>query len=414
MTVPRRAIALAALAFAGCASVGPGPAAGEPSKDGDTAAERSPAGTITRARTRVAGGQNGLEVCQWQVVDDPWRIADALRAHAAPVVAGTDELALRRNGFVVAAVRADRLDALQRDLGGSAQDVRTWLGTAPAWRELVAAPLGGAMLEVDGVARERPGGTVRLMARTWPMPMEDGGRISVEAVPQVVTSALQASLVRNGERLAGEVIGSCAMELELDRDVAWVITCDPSGIVDPPDAPAEPDAAPPTAPTDRPPAEEGAPGSGPEAAPEPAPEPAPSPAATPGTAPAPAPASPPAGPPPASRHAPAALPPAPSAPAPAKARKADAPQPLDAPSRTPAAALLAAALSAEPPPTSGKTLPRIATLGASLLLASPERAGVPGRRTVLVLVPHLDAMPFPDDGRAKPMSGEPAAPPTAP
>ncbi len=401
MNALRGAIALAALAFAGCAPVGP--AAGEAAPDAVAAAERSPAGTITRARTRVAGGQNGLEVCQWQVTDDPWRIADALRAHAAPAVSGTDELALRRNGFVVCAVRADELDALQRDMGGSAQDVRTWLGTAPAWRELVATPLGSAMLEVDGVARERPGGTVRLMARTWPVPMEDGGRIAVEAVPQVVTNAMQASLVRNGERLAGEVIGSCAMELELDRDVAWVITCDPSGVVEAPEPPADAGSAPPAETT--PPADPAAPGDAPPVS------------ATPDT---PAPASPSPSPaPPASipappRAAPAGLPPAPGAPAPSKARKPDAPPPLDAPTRTPSAALAAAALAATPPGTSGTTLPRIATLGASLLLASPERAGVPGRRTVLVLVPHLDAMPFPDDGRAKPMTGEPVSPRTAP
>lgn len=388
MNALRGAIALAALAFAGCASVGP--AAGGAAPDAGAAAERSPAGMITRARTRVAGGQNGLEVCQWQVIDDPWRIADALRTHAAPAVSGTDELALRRNGFVVSAVRADQLDALQRDMGGSAQDVRTWLGTAPAWRELVAAPLGNAMLEVDGVARERPGGTVRLMARTWPIPMEDGGRIAVEVVPQVVTSAMQASLVRNGERLAGEVIGTCAMELELDRDVAWVITCDPSGVIDSPEPPADADPPPPDATT--PPAEPAPPAAQPMPTPQPASTPVPAPR----------------------RAAPAGLPPAPAASAPSKARKPDAPPPLDAPTRAPSAALLAAVLASNPPGTSGKTLPRIATLGASLLLASPERAGVPGRRTVLVLVPHLDAMPFPDGGHAQPMTGEPRSPSNAP
>jgi len=109
---------------------------------------------------------------------------------------------------------------------------------------------------------------------------------------------------------------------------------------------------------------------------------------------------------------PAGVAPAAPAPAPTKARKPDAPAPLDAPARSPSVALVAAALGTNPPAASGKSLPRIATLGAALLLASPERAGVPGRRTVLVLIPHLDAMPFPDDGQAKPMSGE-ASPPRA-
>jgi hypothetical protein len=62
-------------------------------------------------------------------------------------------------------------------------------------------------------------------------------------------------------------------------------------------------------------------------------------------------------------------------------------------------ALLAAALAA--PPEDAHP-PRITTLGTALLLASPERAGMPARRTVLVFVPHLDAMPFPDDAPAPP------------
>jgi hypothetical protein len=213
-------------------------------------------------------------------------------------------------------VRADRLDQLRDDLGGSGMDIRRWMGTTPSWRELAVARPAGAMLEVDGLARERPGATLRLMVRTWPLPMEDGTRIAVEIVPQVVTDELQASLVRNAGRLAGETIPSCAAGLELERDVAWIVTCDPGAFV-------ETDAEAPTRAREA-----------------------------------------------ATRHGPP---------------------------------------SPEPTPHSGKVGTRIATLGTALLLPAPERAhaGVTAQQTVLVLVPHLDASPFPEAPPSEePMTGK--------
>jgi hypothetical protein len=187
---------------------------------------------VVRARTTVAAGQTGLEVITWQVTDDGRRVEDALRAHAEPAVAAADDLALRRNGFILCAVRADRMESLRAALGGSAMDIRTWLGTATTWRELISVATGNSMVEIDGVARERPGANARIMARTWPVPMEDGTRIEVEMVPQLVTGELQSSLVRNANRLAGDVVLSCASRLELQRGTAWVLTCDPAGFVE--------------------------------------------------------------------------------------------------------------------------------------------------------------------------------------
>ena len=191
-----------------------------------------PPGRGGRARTTVAAGQTGLEVITWQVTDDGRRVEEALRAHAEPAVAAADDLALRRNGFILCAVRVDRMESLRTALGGSAMDIRTWLGTATTWRELISVSAANAMVEVDGVARERPGANARIMARTWPVPMEDGTRIEVEMVPQLVTGELQASLVRNANRLAGDVVLSCASRLELQRGTAWVLTCDPAGFVE--------------------------------------------------------------------------------------------------------------------------------------------------------------------------------------
>lgn len=297
----RSAAAAAACLLAGCAATGP---AGTDGAAGGAGQGAAPTAT---ARTSIAPGQTGLEVITWQVSDEGKRFDEALRSHAAEVVATIDEMALRRNGFVVWAVRADRLESLRTALGGSPLDVHTWLGTATTWRELVAAPVGNAMVEVDGVARERRGAQARLMARSWPVPMEDGTRIAVQAVPQIVTDAAQASLVRNANRLAGEVVRSCAVELEMVPGIAWAISCDPGGF-------AETDA---------------------EAAERVAEQ-----RATEG-------------------------PPVPGQ-----------------------------------PPASGKIGARITTLGAATLLAAPARQGTPARRTVLLLVPHLDgtASPVPTAG----------------
>lgn len=222
--VARRATGVLACALlAGCA--GGGAAAAK-------ASEEPTEGRVVRARTTVAAGQTGLEVITWQVTDDGRRVEDALRAHAEPAVAAADDLALRRNGFILCAVRADRMESLRAALGGSAMDIRTWLGTATTWRELISVATGNSMVEIDGVARERPGANARIMARTWPVPMEDGTRIEVEMVPQLVTGELQSSLVRNANRLAGDVVLSCASRLELQRGTAWVLTCDPAGFVE--------------------------------------------------------------------------------------------------------------------------------------------------------------------------------------
>ena len=222
--VARRATGVLACALlAGCAGGGAGAA---------KASEEPIEGRVVRARTTVAAGQTGLEVITWQVTDDGRRVEDALRAHAEPAVAAADDLALRRNGFILCAVRADRMESLRTALGGSAMDIRTWLGTATTWRELISVATGNSMVEIDGVARERPGANARIMARTWPVPMEDGTRIEVEMVPQLVTGELQSSLVRNANRLAGDVVLSCASRLELQRGTAWVLTCDPAGFVE--------------------------------------------------------------------------------------------------------------------------------------------------------------------------------------
>ena len=226
--VARRAAGVLACALlAGCAGGGAGTGAGAAAPT-----DEPTEGRVVRARTTVAAGQTGLEVITWQVTDDGRRVEEALRAHAEPAVAAADDLALRRNGFILCAVRVDRMESLRTALGGSAMDIRTWLGTATTWRELISVSAANAMVEVDGVARERPGANARIMARTWPVPMEDGTRIEVEMVPQLVTGELQASLVRNANRLAGDVVLSCASRLELQRGTAWVLTCDPAGFVE--------------------------------------------------------------------------------------------------------------------------------------------------------------------------------------
>lgn len=296
-----------AAALQGCATTG---GASGPGAAADAAAPKAPA-EVAVARTRIAPGQTGLEVITWQVTDDGSRVSDGLLAHAAPAVARVDEIALRRNGLILWAVKAGSLEALRDALGGSPLDVHTWLGTATTWRELASVPTGDSLLEIDGVAKERRAAQARLMVRSWPVPMEDGTRVTVQLVPQLVTGAAEASLVRNGNRLAGEVVRSCTIDLELEPGVAWALTCDPGGFV-------ETDAE-----------------------------------------------------------------------APARAAEERAVMGPPAPDR---------------PAASGKIGSRVVTLGATLLLAAPERTGAPSRRTVLVFVPHLGGSAFPDAAEREPMN----------
>jgi len=291
------ATGMACTAWAGCA---PERQAGmDPLPDGTSAALRG------AARSTLAPGQTGLEVATWQVAAPDGRVARTLDAFAHPSIGAFDAMAIARNGLLVRAVDAARLDELRAALGGSPMDVRAWLGTSPGWREVASARTPGMLVEVDGVAKERPGTAVRLAARSWPLPMEDGTRIAVELVPQLVPEDASASLARHGGRLVGQTIGSSVIEVELERGTAWVVTCTAEGYVE----------------TD-----------------------ADAPAVARGDA---------------LRHGP----PDPFAPAPAP---------------------------------SGKVGSRIVTPGAALFLAAPERPGAPARRTVLVLVPHLGAAPFPD------------------
>ncbi len=292
------------------------------------------------------------------------------------------------------------------------------------------------MLEVNGVARERRGVYTRLMVRSWPLPMEDGMRIAVELVPQIVADASQASLLRHGDRLSGDVVVNCLAELEMGPDVAWVITCDPAKQIDlryPGEAPPE-DTAPQ-------PLDDSAQGTAPaqpaaEAAPAPTLEPPPTTAPTPAPEPF-QPPLPPPNPPPPPTGANNVPPPPPLSPAPAPAQRPRERPPLDSPplqppdsptpppapppappANPPPRAVLSAVLAAahavanpfaqaenpmatsplyqEPGPASGRAVrARVVSLGVQLLLASPEGAGVAARRTVIVLVPHVGSAPTP-------------------
>ena len=234
-----RAIAaalIAVLPLAGCA--GNGESASDTADDrGSFEAtplpEKLGAGrTVVQSRTRIAPGQVGLEVLTWQISVDTEQFNQAIVTYGAPAVATADEVSLNANGLILRAVNANTLDSLRDALGGSALEMRTWLGTSTVWRPLVNVPIGSAMVEVDGIARERSSTQAQLMARTWPMLMEDGACIAVEMVPQLATGAAQASVLHNANQLAGDVVQSCHMSLELQRGTAWLLTCEANGFVE--------------------------------------------------------------------------------------------------------------------------------------------------------------------------------------
>jgi len=227
---------IAGLALFGCASSGSTASKGSDQSGNSEALPRAAAsgaeGKVLQSRTRIAPGQIGLEVLTWQITTDSDQFNQAMRTYAEPAVAAVDEIALRRNGYIHCAVKADAIDKFRDALGGSPLEMRTWLGTAPSWRELVNVPIGNAMVEVDGVAHDRRGTQAQLMARTWPVAMEDGMCIAVELVPQLATGTAQASRLHNANQLAGDVASSCRMAFELQRGAAWILTCDPGGFVE--------------------------------------------------------------------------------------------------------------------------------------------------------------------------------------
>lgn len=178
---------------------------------------------------RLARTDNGLEVRQWMVADDPARLASALMAHrSGEALEAPLRERLRRNGFRLVRLPVGRLDELLADLGGTMIHATAWHGQVLRWREMIhrAVPPTGRAIAIDGRTQRYEGGSFRLMVRAWTMQMEDGPFLHLEAIPQYRPPAPDGLGRRLGgpQPPPGEWLDSLALELRLEEGFAYVLT----------------------------------------------------------------------------------------------------------------------------------------------------------------------------------------------
>lgn len=226
-------------------------------KDGAPLATEQAQAILDRPRT--ATEQDGLELLRWSVTDDEARIRRAFARHADDgVLLDRDRNALKEAGLRAIVVSDDALPSFLAELGGTSSAITVWHGQMTTWRELSVAsfdPSRGstAMAMIDGRA-ERLSGWLRLMARGWTLPTEDGAVFELTLVPQLVAEKNDLSGLLNRDRLRGRVFDALRLHVELPRDTALVLASEPPDIdvEEDPEGPADADAP---APLRGPPAE---------------------------------------------------------------------------------------------------------------------------------------------------------------
>lgn len=216
------ALGCAVLATAGCASTG---------SDSDVLHTGVFQSGGQRTRGILLGDDNGLEVRQLVVMDDPQVIARTM----GPWVGQTQghvsaELLarLRRNGFRLVRVPLQELDELLDQLGGASMDVIAWHGPVLTWRDLHALALGeaGYTIAVDGRVRRYWGGAMQLLARAWVVPMEYGPRIQLELVPVHLRGQSQYHRLLGQDYRDARALGSLAMNIMLEPGYGYILTCE--------------------------------------------------------------------------------------------------------------------------------------------------------------------------------------------
>lgn len=189
----------------------------------------------SRVRSMLMNDENGLEVRQLVVADDPQRIAEVMapyvnaheqRRETRAMDRATAEK-LRRNGFRLVPVPVNELDALIVELGGAVLDMSAWHGQMYRWQDLHSIAVGseGRTMAVDGRVRRCYGGHLRLMARSWVVQMEQGPRVQLDVVPQHLRSESQYHRLLGQTSTDAESLTSLAMHMLLQDGYAYVLTC---------------------------------------------------------------------------------------------------------------------------------------------------------------------------------------------
>lgn len=213
------------LALAGCGPEGPGsaPPPGAPGAPG--------AGWP--AQSILPTADNGLQVRQWRVTDDPDAIASALVRHARGEFIDTQTARrLGRNGLRFVRVPAEEVETLLADLGGATLSVDTWHGQACDWRAVADWPIEttGRALAVDGRVRRFEGGRLQLMIRSWTIQMEDGPSVRLQLEGRYDRSQpTRLDQVMGRPAVEGRRLPSISLDLLLEAGYAYVLTGEPPG-----------------------------------------------------------------------------------------------------------------------------------------------------------------------------------------
>jgi hypothetical protein len=227
-TLGMAAVALCLCMQTGCASNGESvQATGERLfEDG----RRTDAATV---RSLLVKDENGLEVRQVVIADEPQRIVEVLqeRINEYGEIAAVDSTTaqrLRRNGFRLIKLPENVIDELIADLGGASLDMHSWHGQIFSWRDLHTMSVGsrGRALVVDGRGRTFQGGTLQLMARGWVVKMEHGPRVQLELVPQHSRSESRYHQLLGQSYADAEPLPSLALHLLLEHGYAYILTCE--------------------------------------------------------------------------------------------------------------------------------------------------------------------------------------------
>lgn len=175
---------------------------------------------------------NGLDVRQLVVADNPDVFSEAMAPFAIESTAGgvdsETSRRLKRNGFRLLRVPSAEVEQLISDLGGASMDVASWYGQVVEWRDVHSLQLGeaGHTMAVDGRVRRYQGGSLRLMARSWVLPMEYGPRVQLEIVPQHIRGESQYHRLLGQSRALSEPIASLAAQLLLEPGYTYILTCE--------------------------------------------------------------------------------------------------------------------------------------------------------------------------------------------
>ena len=208
------------LALAGCAPDGPGSAPPTP-------------GAGRPAQSILPTADNGLQVRQWRVPDDPEAIASALVRHVRGEFLDTQtSRRLGRNGLRFVRIRAGDVEALLEDLGGATFSVDTWHGQACDWRAVADWPIEatGRALAVDGRVRRFEGGRLQLMIRSWTIQMEDGPCVRLQLEGRYDRSqSTRLDQVLRRQVAEGRQLPSISLDLLLEAGYAYVLTGEPPG-----------------------------------------------------------------------------------------------------------------------------------------------------------------------------------------